>query len=75
MWSPSCPGTGGHALEVPPEGGQTWFINMYRAYEALPEEMKERLDGAHMVHNQKRGHAASPASPLKLPHFGQFRRR
>ena len=34
-----------YAIEVPREGGDTMFANMYRAYETLPEELKERLDG------------------------------
>jgi len=31
------------AREVPPSGGNTWFCDMYAAYEALPEEMKQRI--------------------------------
>ena len=32
-----------YALEVPPSGGNTYFCNMYRAYESLPGELKRRL--------------------------------
>jgi taurine dioxygenase len=32
-----------YALEVPPSGGNTYFCNMYRAYESLPEELKQRI--------------------------------
>jgi taurine dioxygenase len=32
-----------YALEVPPSGGNTYFCDMYRAYESLPEEMKRRV--------------------------------
>ena len=35
-----------YAMEVPREGGDTLFANMYRAYETLPEDLKERLAGA-----------------------------
>ncbi len=36
-----------YALEIPPEGegGDTLFANMYKAYDALSESMKARLDG------------------------------
>jgi len=34
-----------YALEVPPEGGKTGFVNMYDAYQALPLTLKERITG------------------------------
>ena len=34
-----------YALEVPSRGGQTYFASMYAAYDALPQRLKERLDG------------------------------
>jgi taurine dioxygenase len=34
-----------YAIEVPPEGGDTGFANMYRAYQALPEEVRARIEG------------------------------
>lgn len=34
-----------YAVEVPSRGGNTLFANGYKAYEALPENMKRRLDG------------------------------
>ncbi len=42
-----------HGREVPPEGGETWFANMFAAYEALPDEVKETIEGRHMVHNHE----------------------
>ena len=39
-----------HALEVTPEGDETCFANAIAAYEALPGEIKARLEGKHMVH-------------------------
>jgi alpha-ketoglutarate-dependent 2,4-dichlorophenoxyacetate dioxygenase len=33
------------AHEVPPEGGETWFADTRSAYEDLPQDMKERLEG------------------------------
>jgi taurine dioxygenase len=34
-----------YAIEVPPEGGHTGFANMYRAYQALPEQVRSRIEG------------------------------
>lgn len=39
-----------YAMEVPRVGGDTMFANMYRAFETLPEELKNRLDGVHAEH-------------------------
>lgn len=39
-----------HALELPSTGGNTLFSNMYRAYESLPLELKERLGGKRALH-------------------------
>ena len=33
------------AHEVPPEGGETWFADTRSAYEDLPQETKDRLEG------------------------------
>ena len=40
-----------YAIEVPPEGGNTGFTSMYRAYEALPEALKARLAGRRVKHD------------------------
>jgi taurine dioxygenase len=40
-----------YALEVPPSGGNTEFINMYLVYEALPAELKERIAGLRVKHD------------------------
>lgn len=34
-----------YALEVPPERGDTLFVDMYAAYEALPNEVKRKIAG------------------------------
>lgn len=39
-----------HSLEIPPEGGETWFASMVAAFAALPTEMKDRLRGKEMIH-------------------------
>jgi taurine dioxygenase len=40
-----------HALEVPPSGGNTYFTNMYCAYESLPDELKRRIEGLTLKHD------------------------
>jgi alpha-ketoglutarate-dependent taurine dioxygenase len=40
-----------YALEVPPAGGDTYFCNMYRAYESLPEALQRRIDGLRIKHD------------------------
>jgi taurine dioxygenase len=41
-----------HALEVPASGGNTYFANQYLAYDTLPSGLKEKLDGALVVHDE-----------------------
>ncbi|MFT3964934.1 MAG: TauD/TfdA family dioxygenase [Sphingobium sp.] len=36
---------------LPPWGGNTEFSNTYAAYDALPEDVKERIDGLKVVHS------------------------
>jgi taurine dioxygenase len=40
-----------YALEVPPGGGNTGFVNMYRAYEAMPSRLKNSLAGLRVKHD------------------------
>ncbi|MDQ2804634.1 MAG: TauD/TfdA family dioxygenase [Pseudomonadota bacterium] len=40
-----------YAIEVPPEGGNTWFASMYGAYEGLPEPLKRRTEGRTLKHD------------------------
>ena len=43
-----------HAIKVPKDGGDTEWTNMVRAYEALSDEMKSRLDGLIGIHSFNR---------------------
>ena len=49
----ACPPMGSilYALEIPPEGGDTLYCDMAGAYDALSDEMKERIDGLRAVHS------------------------
>ena len=40
-----------YAIEVPPAGGDTQFINMYRVFEALPANLKQRIAGLRLKHD------------------------
>jgi taurine dioxygenase len=40
-----------YAVEIPSEGGDTLFANMYSAYEALPQDLMNRLVGKRAVHS------------------------
>ncbi len=39
-----------HSKQNPNMGGDTQFANMYLAYETLPEEFKERIEGLKAIH-------------------------
>jgi taurine dioxygenase len=43
-------GTVLHALEVPPEGGDTLFCDLESAYATLPAAMKKRVEGLQAAH-------------------------
>lgn len=51
-----------HAIEIPPVGGATHFLNMYEAYDALPEELRARVADLRIVHAATH---ASDGSPRK----------
>ncbi len=40
-----------HAQELPATDGDTVFANMYLAYETLPKEIKQRIEGRRAVHS------------------------
>jgi taurine dioxygenase len=48
-----------HALEVPPPeaGGNTYFADMFAAYEALPDDLKKKVAGKVAVHDASRNSA------------------
>jgi taurine dioxygenase len=48
-----------HALEVPPPeaGGNTYFANMFEAYETLPADMRKAADSRIAVHDASRNSA------------------
>jgi len=47
-----------HAVQLPDAGGDTQFVNMHAAYEALPEATRRRIDGLRAVHVYQSRHSA-----------------
>jgi taurine dioxygenase len=63
-----------HAIEVTEQGGETAFLNMYRAYEELPAGLAARINGRYAnhskVHNSagvRRPEFADVTDPSKAP--------
>lgn len=55
-----------YALEVPPSGGDTEFINMYSVYEALPVKLKQRISDLRVKHDgtyNSGGHVRQGVTP------------
>ena len=40
-----------YSLEIPPEGGDTCFMNMYGALEALPDDLRAAIEGRQLNHD------------------------
>ncbi len=40
-----------YALECPPKGADTWYCNMYQAYDTLPDELKRAIAGKVCTHD------------------------
>ncbi len=58
-----------HAVKLPKTGGDTQFVNMYEAYNALSEDMKKRIDGLQARHVYQSKH-----SERKLPQLSPDRK-
>ncbi len=59
-----------YALEIPPGGGDTWFCNMYLAYEALPQALRQRLTGLQVKHDgtyNSGGYVRQGVTPIDDP--------
>ena len=57
-----------YSLEVPVNGGgDTSFNNQYRAYEELPEDLKQAIEGRSQVHDSSRNSAGVLRPGVKLP--------
>jgi len=60
-----------YALELPSRGGNTMFSNMYQAYEAVPQALKDKLKGktALHIHEYNRAKQANSLGDISgIPH-------
>src|SRR4029079_2956291 len=60
-----------YALELPSTGGNTMFSNMYKAYDAVPEDIRRKLEGkrALHIHEYNRARQASSQGDISgIPH-------
>jgi alpha-ketoglutarate-dependent taurine dioxygenase len=54
-----------YGVEVPETGGDTQFVNMYRAYDDLSEEMKRRIGDLRVVHKYDSPRKGTAIATLK----------
>jgi taurine dioxygenase len=62
------------ALELPSSGGNTLFSNMYKAYDAVPAALKEKLTGSKALHiheDNRAKQAGSTGDISGIPHHFQ----
>lgn len=52
-----------HSIEIPSQGGATWFCNMHSVFEALPEATRKRIDGLRAIHGYDTPRARNRPSP------------
>jgi taurine dioxygenase len=60
-----------YAIEIPPTGGNTEFVNMYSVYEALPADLKRRIAGLRVKHDgtyNSGGFVRQGVTPTDDPH-------
>jgi taurine dioxygenase len=61
-----------YGVELPQEGGNTMFSNMYKAYDSLSDELKRELTGrkALHIHEYKRSEKVDLSTDIsKVPHW------
>jgi alpha-ketoglutarate-dependent taurine dioxygenase len=69
-------GTFLYAIEVPSQGGDTLFLNMYKAYETLPADIRAKIDGrkalnAYLYDSTTRAMNGSKVDFSAHPHYVQ----
>jgi len=59
-----CLATMLYAIDIPSVGGNTLFANQYRAWETLPEAIRQRLEGLRAMHTYEPGGEDNYAAPI-----------
>lgn len=59
-----CQGALLHGIEVSRTGGETQFTNMYKVCDALPQSLKDRIEGRKARHNFEHMHTLQTLTPL-----------
>lgn len=57
-----------HMVECPPAGGDTQWVNLYKAYETLSAPMKEMLEGLTALHVNRYGTGQTAVHPVVRVH-------
>jgi taurine dioxygenase len=60
-----------YALEIPPEGGDTWLVGMQAAWETLPAALKDKVRGRRIKHDgtyNSGGFLRQGVTPTDDPH-------
>lgn len=56
-----------YGIDVPPEGGDTIFANMYRAWDTLDESLKRRVEGRRAFHSYTRNYKSLESAEGSRP--------
>ena len=54
-------GTALFGITIPPHGGDTLFSDQVKAYDEMPDELRERVEGLTAIHSSARGYAPDGA--------------
>ena len=63
-----------YAVEVPTSGGETLFADMYAAYDALPDRLRDSVDPLGVVHSYEFSRANNPGKmdPMSAEELAKF---
>lgn len=50
-------GTCLYGITIPPEGGDTLFVNQYKALSAMPGDLRRRIEGRNAIHSAKNAYS------------------
>ena len=62
-----------HALEVPEEGGATWFLNMYRALDDMPSDLRVAIEGRQIKHDATHNSSGALREGMKDEDYADVR--